>query len=397
MIFRLGYRYYNGSLIFFSTMSLFQPPKLYGTDTSNIDTTVFATEPNFLASAGRNAENIIGSMTVPLGVVGAIAVNGDYASGEYIVPMATTEACLIASTNRGIKCLRQSQSTQVVSQRIGISRSPVLKVKKIRSKDWYNEQIKTNQPLISKIIASQSRHLKLLHWEIQTIEKQNEVFVCFYFDSADAMGMNMATIASRNIATEFLEPNFDGSLIAVSSNWCSDKKPAQKHVTKGRGYHVTAQANISQDVIESLLHCSVDSLMQVYESKIIRGSDLAGSLSHNAHHANVVAAIFLATGQDLAHVVEGSHGSTKIQRIDNAITISVTLPSLVCGTIGGGTKIIRQQAALHQVLQLKNKAGNGDQAQELAEVIAMTVLAGELSLLGAIAAKNLASSHDAFR
>lgn len=378
-------------------MSLFQPPKLYGTAINELDTKVFATEPNFLASACRNAENIIGSMSVPLGVVGALPVNGAYASGEYIVPMATTEACLIASTNRGVKCLRQSQKNSVVSKRIGISRAPVLKVKKIRSVTWYDQQISDNKAEITKIIRAQSRHLQLIDWDVAICEEEREVFVCFYFDSADAMGMNMATIASRNIATNFLEPTFGGALIAVSSNWCSDKKPAQKHVTKGRGYSVTAEALLSNRVVESILHCSVDSLYQVYQSKIIRGSDLAGSLAHNAHHANVVAAIFLATGQDIAHVVEGSHGSTYLEVTDDGVLMRVTLPSLVCGTVGGGTKIIRQQAALHTILQLKSKPGNGDQAQELAEVIGMTVLAGELSLLGAIAAKNLAASHDAFR
>jgi hydroxymethylglutaryl-CoA reductase (NADPH) len=378
-------------------MSLFQPPKLYGTDINDLDTKVFATEPNFLASACRNAENIIGSMSVPLGVVGAIPVNGTYASGEYIVPMATTEACLIASTNRGIKCLRQSEQTKVVSQRIGISRAPVLKVKKIRSVTWYNQQITDNTAEIMKIIRAQSRHLQLLDWEIAIYEEEREVFVCFYFDSADAMGMNMATIATRNIATKFLELMFEGTLIAVSSNWCSDKKPAQKHVTKGRGYSVTAEALIAKTVIKSVLHCSVEALYQVYQSKIIRGSDLAGSLAHNAHHANVVAAIFLATGQDIAHVVEGSHGSTYLELTDEGVIIRVTIPSLVCGTVGGGTKIIRQQAALSNLLQLKSEPGNGNQAQELAEVIGMTVLAGELSLLAAIAAKNLAASHDAFR
>jgi hydroxymethylglutaryl-CoA reductase (NADPH) len=212
------------------------------------------------------------------------------------------------------------------------------------------------------------------------------------FDTKDAMGMNMVTIASAK-AAETISAATGARLIALSGNLCTDKKPAAVNLVLGRGRTVAAGVFLSEALVREVFKTDTRTLAEVNMRKNLVGSARAGSLGFNAHAANIVAAMFIACGQDPAHVVEGSLAVTTVDAVEGGAYISVTLPSLPVGTVGGGTGIDTQQ----ECLTLLGVAGGGNppgaNAKKFAEIIAAAVLAGELSLLGALGAQHLARAH----
>jgi hydroxymethylglutaryl-CoA reductase (NADPH) len=220
----------------------------------------------------------------------------------------------------------------------------------------------------------------------------DSVYLRFRYDTKDAMGMNMATIATE-AASEVVERETPAELVALSGNLCTDKKPAAINAVEGRGRTVTADVTIPREVVEERFDTTPEAIEEANTRKNLVGSAKAGSLGFNAHAANVVAAVFLATGQDAAQVVEGSNAITTVEAREDALYASVNLASLEVGTVGGGTKLPTQREAL-DVLGVR---GGGDpagsNADALAEVIAAGALAGELSLLAALASRHLSSAH----
>jgi hydroxymethylglutaryl-CoA reductase (NADPH) len=204
----------------------------------------------------------------------------------------------------------------------------------------------------------------------------------------------MATIATR-AAAQVVEEETPASLVALSGNLCVDKKPAAINAVEGRGHSVTADVTIPRETVEERLGTTPEAVAEVNTRKNLVGSAKAGSLGFNAQVANVVAGIFLATGQDEAHVVEGSNCITTVEAREDELYASVSLASLQVGTVGGGTDLATQSEAL----DLVGFAGGGDppgsSADGFAEVVAAGALAGELSLLSALASRHLSSAHEA--
>jgi hydroxymethylglutaryl-CoA reductase (NADPH) len=204
--------------------------------------------------------------------------------------------------------------------------------------------------------------------------------------------MNMVTIASAK-AAEVISAATGARLIALSGNFCTDKKPAAVNMVLGRGRTVAAGIFLPDALIREVFKTDARTLAEVNMRKNLIGSARAGSFGFNAHAANVIAALFIACGQDPAHVVEGSLTVTTVDPVDGGVYVSVTLPSLPAGTVGGGTGIATQ----HECLALLGVAGGGSppgtHAKKFAEIIACAVLAGELSLLGALGAQHLARAH----
>jgi hydroxymethylglutaryl-CoA reductase (NADPH) len=222
----------------------------------------------------------------------------------------------------------------------------------------------------------------------------NNLYLRFEFETGDAMGMNMVTIASEEIMKVIEEHFPDVKYLALSGNLCVDKKPNAMNFINGRGKTVIAEAIIPREIVEKKLKTTPELIAEVNYRKNLVGSAQAGSYGFNAHFANIVGAIFLATGQDEAQITEGSHGITLAEVTpEGDLYISVTMPSLEIGTVGGGTRVATQREAL----SIMGVAGGGDppgaNAKKFAEIIAGAVLAGELSLLAAIAAKHLAKAH----
>jgi len=208
------------------------------------------------------------------------------------------------------------------------------------------------------------------------------------------MGMNMATIASEK-AAGVISAATGARLVALSGNLCSDKKPAAVNLVRGRGRGVAAGVFLPDGLVSSVLKTDTPSLVEVNTRKNLVGSAAAGSLGFNAQAANIIAALFIACGQDPAHVAEGSLAVTTAEPAGGGVYVAVTLPDLPLGTVGGGTGIETQA----ECLSLLGVAGGGDppgtHARKFAEIVAAGVLAGELSLLGALAAQHLARAHKA--
>ncbi len=333
----------------------------------------------------QNCENMIGFAAVPMGVAGPLLLVDDK---EYYIPLATTEGALIASVSRGCKTITESGGVKVKSEKVGITRAPVFCVNGITEGYDFIQWLETQKSQLESIAQNTSAHLKLL--DIKPWMDGRNVFVRFAFDSGDAMGMNMATIAVEQI-TRFIEKEAHIRCVALSGNMCVDKKPNFLNFTLGRGYKVWVDSIIPEKIIASVLKSSASEIFEVAQRKLLSGSIMAGTIGANAHIANVLAALFLATGQDIAHIAECSMGVTSVEKIGDALYISVYLPDMVVGTVGGGTKLATQQEALSL---LGIQGGNeGKNAQKLAEIIGSAVLAGEISLLASLAQGNLAATH----
>jgi hydroxymethylglutaryl-CoA reductase (NADPH) len=338
----------------------------------------------------RNCENMIGAVQVPVGVAGPLAVRGEYAAGEYWLPMATTEGALVASVNRGCRAVTAAGGAEVRIFRDGMTRAPVFSTRSAAHARDTVRWVEANTDRLRDVAEATTSHGKMLG--IATFVAGTSVFVRIEFDTKDAMGMNMVTIASEKIA-EAIEEATGAHLVALSGNLCTDKKPAAVNGIMGRGKTVVAGVFLADDVVAEVFKTTTATLAEVNYRKNMVGSARAGSLGFNAHAANVIAAMFIACGQDPAHVVEGSSTMTTVDPVEGGCYVAVTIPALQVGTVGGGTGIDTQA----ECLSLLGVAGGGDppgtHARAFAEIVAAGVLAGELSLLGALGAGHLARAH----
>ncbi|WP_440007797.1 hydroxymethylglutaryl-CoA reductase (NADPH) [Halomicrococcus sp. SG-WS-1] len=341
--------------------------------------------------ADPNVENMVGAAQVPLGVAGPVGVHGGEADGEYYLPLATTEGALVASVNRGCSVVQRSGGADARVTDTGMTRAPVFRVAGIAEAEQVVEWVGENGDRLADAAESTTSHGELL--DVDPYVVGDSVFLRFVYDTKDAMGMNMATIATGEAAS-LVEDETPADLVALSGNLCTDKKPAAINAIEGRGRSVTADVTIPRETVEEYLHTTPEAIAEANTRKNLVGSAKAGSLGFNAQAANVVAAAFLATGQDEAQVVEGANAITTVEAREEELYASVSLASLEVGTVGGGTKLPTQAEAL-DVLGLR---GGGDpagsNADALAEVIATGALAGELSLLGALASRHLSSAHE---
>ncbi len=338
----------------------------------------------------RNIENMIGTVQVPLGVAGPLRVKGEYAAGSYYLPLATTEGALVASVNRGCSLISRAGGADVRITRDGMTRAPVFAARDIIHAREVVEWIEGHAAEIREVAQSTTKHGEFL--DAVTYIAGTNVFVRLEFDTKDAMGMNMVTIAGQKVG-ELIERETGARLVATSGNMCTDKKPAAINLVRGRGKTVVAGVRLTDAMVADLLKTDTEILIEANYRKNLVGSARAASFGFNAHAANVVAAMFIACGQDPAHVVEGSTAITTVDRVDGGVYVSVTLPSLPVGTVGGGTGVDTQRECLAMLGVAGGGNPPGTHAKAFAEIVAAGVLAGELSLLGALAAQHLARAH----
>lgn len=333
----------------------------------------------------RNCENLIGATQIPLGVAGPLLKD----KKNYYLPLATTEGALVASVNRGCKATSLSGGIHTLVENIGATRAPVFKVKNLLDGQKLVAWTKKNFNLLKKITSETDRFLQLK--EVQPSLLGRNVYLRLIFSTGEAMGMNMVTKASGAIAA-LIEKQTRSECIAVTGNLCLDKKPSWRNFILGRGKKVWAEATLSQAVVKTVLKTTPAEIAEVVYRKCHLGSIMAGSLGFNAHYANIVAALFLATGQDPGHVAEASLGVTTAEVLENhSLYFSVYLPDLMVGTVGGGTGLATQKEAL-SILGLGQ--GRKNEAEEFAGIIAAAVLCGELSLMAALAAGHLIKAHE---
>ena len=334
----------------------------------------------------KNIENPIGTIQIPIGVVGPLKVNGENGLKEYYVPLATSEGALLASVNRGASAISAAGgcNARVISDKM--TRAPVIKTENslgaIKVKEWFEE----NFTRVKEIAESTTSHGKLLKIDPILIVG-SYVYPRFVYSTGDSMGMNMVTIATEKVL-KLLSEETNAKHIALSGNVCVDKKPSNMNLIEGRGKTVVADIILPEEIVEKKLKTTAEAIVEVNIAKNLLGSAVSGTMAFNAHYANMVAAIFLATGQDAAHVTEGSLGITHAENRNGDLYFSINMPDLPIATVGGGTRLETAQESLN----ILGVAGF-DNVHELAEVIVSTVMAGELSLMGALAAGHLARAH----
>ena len=338
-------------------------------------------------TASKNIENMIGTTQIPLGYAGPVRISGEYADGEFLVPLATTEGALVASISRGMSVINSGGGARTMVCADAMTRAPVLRVEGIEHSKRVIDWIDSNKAAIDEAVAETTSHGRLVR--IDKYPDGRSLYLRFAFETGDAMGMNMATIASESVC-RLIEKETGAVMVSVSGNMCSDKKPAAINMINGRGKTVVAEALIPKDVVEQRLHTTSAAVQETNYRKNLMGSSLAGTLGANAHAANMVAALYIATGQDPAQVVGGSMSVTSCEDVGGDLYISVRMPTVEVGTVGGGTRLPCQREALSMIGCL----GEG-KARKLAEIVAVTVLAGEFSTLAAQAAGQLGSAHAA--
>jgi hydroxymethylglutaryl-CoA reductase (NADPH) len=324
-------------------------------------------------------------------VAGPLIVDGK----KYFVPLATTEGALVASTTRGCKAISSSGGVRTELFEDGMTRAPVLEVPNLATAVRLRNWIQANFDKLVIACNGTSNYAQLR--QIRTFFAGRKVFLRFKCTTGDAMGMNMVTKGVEKAIGLIHDAFPEVRSISLSGNLCTDKKPSSINWTEGRGKSVGAECVISQRVLKEVLKTSAKAMAELNYAKNFVGSSLAGSIGgNNAHAANLVAALYLATGQDIAQTVDSSMCMTTMEAINDGedLYVSVSMPSVEVGTVGGGTGLQGQSACLN-LLGVKgpNAQKPGANATQLARIVSATVMAGELSLMAALTQGALTKSH----
>ena len=324
-----------------------------------------------------NIENIWGVAQVPIGVAGPLLVNGEHAQGEFYVPMATVEGTMLASYNRGMKVIRESGGVKTTVSAESMQRAPLFIFNDAREARDFQLWLRANFDEIKEKAESTTSVGKLL--EIENYHVHNFVACRFDYSTGDAAGQNMTSRATF-FACEWIQKNYPGPLknYMLSGNFDTEKKTSSVNMLKGRGRRVTAELTIPREVLMDNLRITPEQMQYGYQITTLSGF-LTNSSNNASHPANGLAALYLATGQDLANIGE-SNQCTVYQRMtrDGDHYFSITLPSIIMASYGGGTNLPTQSECL-KMMDCHGK----DKALKLCEIAAGLVVAGELSLAAA--------------
>ncbi|WRT65236.1 hydroxymethylglutaryl-CoA reductase (NADPH) [Kwoniella shivajii] len=342
---------------------------------------------------GACCENVVGYMPLPVGIAGPLNVDGQLLH----IPMATTEGTLVASTSRGCKALNAGGGVTTVLTHDAMTRGPAIDFPSIVSACDARLWIDSNEgfSILKAAFDSTSRFARL-----QTLEcalAGRTLYVRFATQTGDAMGMNMISKGTEKALEVLRERYPDMHVLALSGNYCTDKKPAAINWIEGRGKSVVGEAVVPGHVVKSVLKTTVKDLCNLNIKKNLIGSAMAGSIGgFNAHAANILTAMYLACGQDPAQNVESSNCMTLMEPINDGADLLITcsMPSIEVGTVGGGTILSPQRAMLDMLgVAGAHPTTPGQNAQRLARIICAAVMAGELSLMAALAAGHLIQAH----
>jgi len=334
-----------------------------------------------------NIENYLGLAQIPVGIIGPLRINGLYAHGDFYVPLATTEGALVASYNRGARIISLSGGARVICLLERVSRAPGFAfndlVEAVRFIVWTVEQFDK----FRKIAKTTTTHGNLE--DIRITVDGNQVYINFEYTTGDAAGQNMVTIATDAVCKYIMKHSpIKPRFFFIESNMSGDKKATAISYLFVRGKKVSAEVLVPRSIFIKFLHTTPEMMMEYWKMSFVGGVQ-SGSIGVQGHYANGLAAIFIACGQDAACISEATMGITRVDVTNNGdLYISVTLPNLIVGTVGGGTRLPTQS----ECLALLGCKGEGT-ARKFAEICAATVLAGEISIMGALAAGQFAQAH----
>ena len=344
------------------------------------------------AVVAGNIENFVGVAQIPIGLAGPIRIRGEHADGEFLIPLATTEGTLVASYNRGIKVVNLSGGVTCTIQDDRMQRAPVFVFESAREARAFSEWVKAHRAEIRDAAEATSSVARLV--EIDTYLSNRFAYLRFNYTTGDAAGQNMvgrATFAACSWILDHVQEAIEVKRFFLESNLATDKKASQVNIMRTRGKRVTAEAVIPRNVLIENMRVEPESLHYHLNVSNV-GAFLSAANNNGAHSPNAITAMFIATGQDVANVAESSAGIvyTELQK-DGSLYMSLTIPSLIVATYGGGTGLPTQ----HECLSLLGCVGRG-KARKLAEIVAGVALAGELSLGAAISASDWVSSHERY-
>jgi hydroxymethylglutaryl-CoA reductase (NADPH) len=335
-------------------------------------------------------ENQVGYVPIPLSVAGPLRLHGRYAQGEFYVPLCTLEGTLALSMTRGLLATYMSGGIHTRHIKQELSRSPVFDFDDHADAGRFLDWAAANLPAIRVAAEGTTRHGKLLRIEPHPIH--DRVILDFVYHTAEAAGQNMVTLATE-AACQLIQREFRAERpfhYLIESNFSGDKNPAFRTLLHGRGHHVIAHCRIRGSVLRRLLRTTAAEMAACFTDLHI-GSQLAGVLGLNLHLSNTLAAIYLATGQDVACVAENAIGICHGEQDGEDLVASLSLPSLTVGTVGGATRLHQQRANL----ELLGCQGP-DSSRKLAEIICGAAFGLELSLAGAIVSHEFADAHATF-
>ena len=338
-----------------------------------------------------NIENFTGVAQIPIGFAGPITIHGEHAKGDFLVPLATTEGTLVASYNRGIKILNLSGGVTVSISGDAMQRAPVFVFENAIEAREFVGWVNQNLDQIREHAEATSSVAKLSY--IDPYLASRFAYLRFNYTTGDAAGQNMVGRATFAACSWILEqyPKEKVKSFFLESNLATDKKASHVNMMHTRGKRVTAEAVIKRDVL--IQHMRVEPENLAYHAGVVNvGAILSGANNNGAHSANGVTAMFIATGQDVANVAESSAAITYAELTpEKDLYLSITIPSLIVATYGGGTGLATQ----NECLALLGCVGR-DKVHKLAEIIGGVVLAGEISLASAIASSDWVSSHEQY-
>jgi hydroxymethylglutaryl-CoA reductase (NADPH) len=346
----------------------------------------FSFDPSILPG---NIEHFIGVAQVPIGLAGPLLVNGEQARGEFYIPLATTEGTLVASYNRGMKLLREAGGVTTTIADDAMQRAPVFIFKSAREAREFGRWVEENFDQIKRQADATTRVGRLR--DIEQYSASRFRFLRFNFTTGDAAGQNMVGRATK-AACDWIREIYPGiEHYYLESNFATDKKSSHINLLRTRGKRVMAEATIPARLIEQMMHTNVTSIFRARQVSSL-GSLLAGVNNNGNHSPNGIAALFIATGQDVANVAESSAAVVHAEITPQGdFYYSITIPSLIVATYGGGTGLATQR----ECLELLGCYGRGG-VMKFAEIVAATVLCGELSLGTAVVAEEWVSSHDRY-
>ena len=346
---------------------------------------------NYKQILNKNCENVIGHVKIPVGIIGPLNVNNN----KYFVPLATTEGALVGSIHRGCNLINKTSLNGISAVSIdkGITRAPLIELPDIRTINSLYNFIENNFETLKTEFESTTRYGKLTN--ISLHHNGNKVHVRLNALTGDAMGMNIITKGSEKVMNYLMKEFPTIKLLSLSGNVCTDKKPSAINWINGRSKTVIVNTKLDISLLEQAVNQKIENIVKLNIQKNLIGSALAGSIGgYNSHAANIVAAIFVATGQDIAQIGTSSVCISDYTIEGNHLNIDITMPSLEVATIGGGTSLDNQESCLELMgINKNNNSKPGENSLLLSKIIASTVLCGELSLMSSLSSGTLVDSH----
>jgi len=336
-----------------------------------------------------NVEHFTGVAQVPVGIAGPLLVDGEHARGDFYVPLATAEGTLVASYNRGMKLLREAGGVKTTVMDDAMQRAPSFVFESAREARAFGESLDEHVQDIREGAESTTSSGRLR--DIERYSASRIVYTRFNYTTGDAAGQNLTGKATAAACAWITDQRPEIRHFFLESNFATDKKSSQLNMLRTRGKRVVAEATIPGALIETQMHSTTENLFRARQVSSL-GGFMSGVNNNGAHSANGITAIFIATGQDAANVAESSAAFVFAEVLDNGdYYYSVTIPSLIVATYGGGTGLATQR----ECLELLGCYGEG-KVRKLAEIVAATVLCGELSLGSAIVAQEWVQAHDLY-